>query len=134
MKEIQINSIDCMIRQIKKIKDMYGNQPIWFRGQRESKWGLVPSIQRDELSKNETYITNDFYIHVNQIEPHAPNKTNYAAWMSLMQHYGLPTRILDWSSSPIIATYFALEKKRVHMASRREVFTESTSSRSRRWL
>ena len=112
MKEIQINSIDCMIREIKKIKDMYGNQPIWFRGQRRREWGLVPSIQRDELSKNETYITNDFYIHVNQIEPHAPNKMNYAAWMSLMQHYGLPTRILDWSSSPIIAAYFALEKKR----------------------
>lgn len=98
MVDIQIDSIDCLITEIKKLKLKYGKQPIWFRGQEDSQWHLIPSIQRGRLYKKENFITNDFYIYVNQIEDNMPNKNNYAAWMSLMQHYGLPTRILDWSS------------------------------------
>ncbi len=31
-------------------------------------------------------------------------------WLALMQHYGAPTRLLDWTYSLFIATFFALEK------------------------
>lgn len=108
----QIHSIDDLIEIIRKLKAICGKQPIWFRGQENSEWHLEPSILRGKLLKKENYVTNDFYIYVNQIEDNAPAKENYAAWMSLMQHYGLPTRILDWSSSPLVACYFALEKNR----------------------
>lgn len=112
LKEKSICSIDNLIDEIKKLKSTYGKAPIWFRGQEDKEWHLIPSIQRGDLNEREALITNEFYIYVNQIEDNMPNKTNYAAWMSLMQHYGLPTRILDWSSSPLVASYFALEKNR----------------------
>jgi hypothetical protein len=79
----------------------------WFRGHPNADWSLLPWIRRGYDLQTERHLTNLFYQRATLRHANFPSDSDFASWLALMQHHGLPTRLLDWSDSALIAAYFA---------------------------
>src|SRR6266849_6354250 len=86
-----------------------------YRGQTDS-WPLLPSLFRpcpnSDLTHERAYgCEQDVLILFKQegrlFLPSTPD--DEWNWLSIAQHFGLPTRLSDWSSSPLIGLFFAVE-------------------------
>jgi hypothetical protein len=92
-----------------------------FRGQAQSAWTLLPTLAREtaggkfgwqEIIRLELELMRNFRQEAHRTLPQAvlPRRDYILDWWPLMQHYGAPTRLLDWSLSPYVALYFAVDR------------------------
>lgn len=92
-----------------------GQTSFWFRGHQDIKWSLVPSALRYKDPKERKKALNmiwDFQ-RIAEIKIERPPKhENQLEWMQIAQHYGIPTRLLDWTESAVFALYFACSNTR----------------------
>jgi len=83
---------------------------VWWRGHSLAHWTLVPGVHRNGLRSNyEKNIAARFMLKAHTRHHQCPAENDYTGWLFLMQHYRLPTRLLDWTESPMVAAFFAVD-------------------------
>src|ERR1700712_4698545 len=108
IKVIEIDSLQGFLNEVQKLKDILGFEKLWFRGIADHTYGLEPSIYRKAPAAIiEKQLLNRFK---SRALPFIEDKgeKSYWEWLFIMQHYGVPTRLLDWSESALISLAFAV--------------------------
>lgn len=91
-------------------EDIFSSYALWFRGHANKNYKLLPSLYRIEnySLEKEKQFRNSFRDRAKGFAQINSNLSEYE-WYFIMQHYGFPTRLLDWTEGYLFALYFSLQ-------------------------
>ncbi len=106
--EKTISSLGQLIETLKTDYSSFA-EDLWYRGQSNFDWKLSPGLMRLNEAPSEGALLTRFKQSAGMLINASPK--DEFDWLFLMQHYGVPTRLLDWTESPLTALYFAVDEE-----------------------
>ena len=103
----QIKSVADLIKNLKKDISL-SDAPIWYRGHSKKEWKLLPAFARPGQKLSEQNLIKKFKQNATLLLN--PRPISDFDWSFIMQHHGVKTRLLDWTESPLTATYFSVRE------------------------
>ncbi len=99
-------TLEGFVRVVKQLSTEW-DERLWYRGQDDADDPLIPGFHRyPNLNGEEGELRYRFQQAARQLVTSEPK--NKWEWYFLMQHHGIPTRLLDWSEGALLALHFAL--------------------------
>lgn len=129
---VQVKCLSDYLRLLNEYRDQFAqtvrSSGFVFRGMSNSAWKLLPGVFREypEEMKSSTVVGGGYsgriysdaeleiLTHFKKeacgLLPHISQKDDFT-WLQYAQHYGVPTRLLDFSDNPLVAMYFCCQSE-----------------------
>ncbi|MCJ1961052.1 FRG domain-containing protein [Novosphingobium sp. 2637] len=97
-----------VVQQYMDALRQHGRNGSLYRGQPNKNWKIVPSVFRD--GQRGIRDLDGLSLWKREAARFAsPLPQDDVGWLILAQHYGIPTPLLDWSTSPLVGLFFACD-------------------------
>ena len=112
LREYRPQSLPKYLEQV-EILQRRAKHSLWFRGSGKADHRLLPSMYRHPVKRSQAdleELERQLMVRFRQrsIPYHTRDLSDDWEALFFMQHYGVPTRLLDWTENPLIALHFAL--------------------------